>query len=147
MAANNMKNLYTQSKLLSRANFSKIEKAFKNTWTKKSALPYNEFPESSKKLLKEDKALGQCVPTSLIVCDLFGGRMIYDKANFHIWNELPDGTQQDFSRNQFKDGTVFSIYKYKTKEEILNNEFDRRTNISRRYQLLKKKFERELKRT
>lgn len=71
---------------------------------------------------------------------MFGGRMIYDKVNFHIWNELPDGSQHDFSRTQFKDNTIFSIYKYKTKDDILYDERGLKFKIIDRYQDLSVKF-------
>ena len=66
--------------------------------------------------------------------------MIYDKANFHIWNELPDGSQHDFTRSQFIDERVFSIYKYKTKDDILYDDRGKKTNIELRYKLLKNNF-------
>lgn len=134
-----MNNLYQISKLLSKQDFEKIEKALKNSWSKETT-----FPDTKDKWSEENKAFGQCVPTALVIYDLFGGRMIYDKANFHIWNELPDGTQQDFSREQFIDEREFNIYKYKNKEDILYDETGKRTQILRRFQIFKKKFDKAL---
>lgn len=135
-----MKNLYQPSKLLSRQEFKRLEKAFEQAWIKETT-----YPDVKEELSEQNKALGQCAITALIVYDLYGGRMIYDKANFHIWNELPDKTQQDFSRSQFLDKRIFTIYKYKTKEDILYDETGQRTKILLRYQLLKQRFEEALK--
>lgn len=134
-----MENLYSQSKILSEKDFKKLEKVFEEVWSNDST-----FPDNAKGWSSENKAFGQCAPTSLVVNDMFGGRMIYDKANFHIWNELTDGTQQDFSRVQFKDKRTFSVYKYKIKEEMLNDEIGLRTNLLGRYSLLKNRVVEEL---
>lgn len=135
-----MKNLYTFSQLLDKNIFNKFEKAFEIAWSKETT-----FPDVKEKWSNENKAYGQCAITALIIYDLFGGRIIYDKNNFHIWNELPDGTQQDFSRCQFEEDRFFTITKYKTKKEVLYDETGQRTNIVPRYQILKQRFEDALK--
>jgi len=136
-----MKNLYQSSKLLSQQEFKRFEKAFKQAWIKDTA-----YPDAKEEWSKNNKALGQCVLTALIIYDLYGGRLILDKVNFHIWNELPDGTQQDFSRCQFKEERIFTVTKYKTQEDVLYDETGQRTKILPRYQLLKQRFEEALKR-
>ena len=135
-----MNNLYQSSKVLSRQEFFKLEMAFNQAWSDETT-----YPDIKDKWSEDNKAYGQCAITSIIVFDLFGGKIIYDKANFHLWNELPDGTEQDFSRKQFLDERVFTIYKYKTKDEILHDENGRRTNVDQRYQLLKERFDDVLK--
>lgn len=135
-----MKNLYTKSKLLNKRNFEKLERAFEMAWSKDTA-----YPTIKKQWSEENKAYGQCAITALIIYDLFGGRMIYDKANFHIWNELPDGTQQDFSRKQFLDERIFRVFKYKSKNDIMFDEMGLITRIGERYKLLKEKFQDALK--
>lgn len=130
-----MKNLYQQSDLLSKDDFKKIQLAFYKSWTRETA-----FPEVLKDWTPRNKALGQCAITAIIIFDLFGGRIIYDKENFHLWNELPDGTQHDFSRSQFKDKRIFKFYKYKLKEDILMDETGIRTDANSRYLLLKQRF-------
>ena len=131
-----MENLYQQSKLISKEEFARIERVFQSAWGKDTV-----NPDALQEWSEENKALGQCAITALVVYDLYGGKMAYNRENYHIWNELPDGTQQDFSRCQFKDDRVFTITKYKTKEEILHDENGQRTNIIPRYELLKKRFE------
>lgn len=133
-----MKNLYQPSSLLTKSEFKKIEKALENAWSQETTNPdvKNEWTE-------DNKAYGQCAITSLIIYDMFGGKLIYDKENFHIWNELPDKSQQDFSRKQFLNERTFSIYKYKTKEDILFDENGVRTKTNKRYKLLSKRFNNE----
>jgi len=130
-----MKNYHQDSKLITSEEISKIENAFQSAWCKNTADPIETKNWSIK-----NKALGQCAVTSVIIYDLFGGRMIYDKENFHIWNEFPDESQHDFSRTQFLEDKIFSIYKYKTKEDILFDERGKATNILERYKLLKQRF-------
>ncbi|NMB91348.1 hypothetical protein GYA37_00700 [candidate division WWE3 bacterium] len=136
-----MLNLYQNSNLLSKEQFDELESIFKDTWSNNTV-----FPNLANKWTRVDKALGQCVPTALIVYDLFGGKLAYDKNNFHVWNVLPDGTNQDFSRCQFKKPTKFNIYEYKTKDEILNSKSACEYKILERYQTLKSKVRKELKR-
>lgn len=130
-----MKNYYEPSELLSDTDIAKFELAFEQSWSRQTA-----YPNCQNNWTTKNKALGQCAITALIIYDLFGGRMIYDKTNFHIWNELPDKTQQDFSRKQFLRDRELTIYKYKTKEDILFDETGKRTKIDKRYKLLKKRF-------
>lgn len=129
-------NLYTPSDILSLDQFQKLEKAFELAWSKDTT-----YPDCKEEWNETNKAFGQCAITTLVVYDLYGGRIIYDKVNFHLWNELPDETQQDFSRSQFLEERVFSIYKYKTKENVLYDETGLRTKIEDRYKLLKNNFQ------
>ncbi|KKR80604.1 MAG: hypothetical protein UU73_C0001G0282 [Candidatus Daviesbacteria bacterium GW2011_GWA1_41_61] len=136
-----VKNLYQNSQLLTQKDFKKLEKAFEYAWSKETTSPIIEDEWS-----EDNKAYGQCAITALIICDLYGGRIIYDKGNLHVWNELPDGTQQDFSRKQYKEDLIFTIYKYKTKGDLLSDNYGRKTQITPRYQLLKQRLEAKLKR-
>ncbi len=108
-----MNNFHQKSKLINRAEINKLEKAFAAAWSGDST-----FPDIKDQWSENNKAYGQCAITALIIYDLFGGRIIYDKENFHLWNEFPDRTQQDFSRSQFIEDRKFTIYKYKTKKKF-----------------------------
>ncbi len=130
-----MKNFHQPTKLLSDNRIEEIEKAFSLAWSKGST-----YPDDRDKWSESNKALGQCAVTAVIIFDMFGGKLIYDKENFHIWNELPDGSQHDFSRSQFKDDRDFKIYKYQTKEEVLYNKHGKRTQAELRYKLLKQRL-------
>lgn len=132
-----MKNLYQPSKILSKEEFEKIEKALEKSWCGKTAT----FADMQNKWSEDNKARGQCLVTAVIINDLLGGKLVYDRANHHFWNELPDRTWQDFTRSQFKNGKVFSVTKYKTKDEILYDEHAIKNKTAQRYKLLKQKFQ------
>ncbi|TSC85352.1 MAG: dITP/XTP pyrophosphatase [Microgenomates group bacterium Gr01-1014_16] len=125
-------NYHQDSKIISKKMISSIEEALESAWSREST-----DPKEADNWSENNKAYGQCAVTSVLINDLFGGRMIYDKANFHIWNELPDGTQHDFTRSQFTNEKVFSVYKYKNREDILYDESGRKTHIEDRYFKLK----------
>lgn len=134
-----MNNLNETSNILTKEVFNKYLEAFQKSWGKDTAFYTlaNEWKENN-------KALGQCTPTALIILDHFGGRLAYDKNNFHVWNILPDGTHQDFSRSQFKQSQEFTIYKYLEKEEVLTNEMAQINSTLEKYQTLKQRFEKTL---
>lgn len=131
-----MINLNEYSEILPCKLFCEFMEVFSKAWTKETAF-YNLQNEWNIK----NKALGQCTPTALVIYDYFGGKIAYDKGNFHVWNILPDGTHQDFCRSQFKENRDFVIYKYLTKEEILTNEIASLNNTEHKYNLLKKRIE------
>lgn len=51
----------------------------------------------------EHPSVGQCVPTSLLVQELFGGELlrVINKDISHYFNRLPDGTEVVLTRDQF----------------------------------------------
>ena len=130
-----MQNLHTLSKLISEDEFRKIEDLLSRAWCKETT-----FIDIQDEWSSDNKAYGQCAVTTLVINDLFGGKIAYDKPNFHLWNELPDGTWQDFSREQFKDNRDFTVTKYQTKEEIFSNKTGLRNKTEDKYKLLKKRF-------
>ncbi|MFH8931815.1 alpha/beta fold hydrolase [Streptomyces pristinaespiralis] len=59
----------------------------------------------------DNPAWGHCDITALVVHDLLGGDLVVgevhlggDQHGFHWWNRLPDGTEIDFTRDQFRLG-------------------------------------------
>ncbi|MFC3985581.1 YunG family protein [Streptosporangium jomthongense] len=61
----------------------------------------------------DNPARSQCGTTALVVQDLLGGDLILGevhvdgaKAWNHYWNRLPDGTEVDFTSDQFGSGEV-----------------------------------------
>jgi hypothetical protein len=57
----------------------------------------------------ENPARGQCGVTALVVHDLLGGELILGEVHeegtrrgYHYWNRLPDGTEVDLTRDQFR---------------------------------------------
>jgi 8-oxo-dGTP pyrophosphatase MutT (NUDIX family) len=54
---------------------------------------------------------GQCGPTALVVREILGGDLVHGRvtaggkpAGHHYWNRLPDGTELDLTRDQFRPG-------------------------------------------
>jgi hypothetical protein len=72
---------------------------------------------------------------------LLGGEFANDKEHNHIWNILPDGTEQDFSREQMIGETPLSITRVLKREDVLDDEGARRVKTPERYLALKERFE------
>ncbi|MER7009256.1 NUDIX domain-containing protein [Dactylosporangium sp. NPDC000555] len=56
---------------------------------------------------------GQCGPTALVVREIMGGDLLRGRvtaggepAGHHYWNRLPDGTELDLTRDQFRPGEL-----------------------------------------
>lgn len=49
---------------------------------------------------------GQCYVTSILIQDIFGGRIFHGQVDGenHYWNEFPDGTEIDLTSDQFDGG-------------------------------------------
>lgn len=49
-------------------------------------------------------AWGQCAVTALVVQDILGGQLLrcQGPSGSHYWNRLPDGTELDLTRDQFR---------------------------------------------
>lgn len=63
----------------------------------------------------DNPAWGHCDITALVVNDLFGGALVVgevhlrgEQQGFHWWNRLPDGSEVDLTRSQFRDGQTIS---------------------------------------
>lgn len=127
-----MKNLHQKSALVDKETIKKLNTLFNDVWCKETA-----HPKFQPRWSEKNKAVGQCGSTALIINDLFGGKMILDDINTHVWNVLPDGSQQDFTRSQFEKDLPLSVQKYRTKEELIA---ESKTGQLERYKLLKKKL-------
>lgn len=91
---------------------------------------------------KNNKSVGQCTVTALIVNDFFGGKIIrgYSRKHrlYHYWNEI-DGVKIDLTFEQFhnsKPDIVFSDHICKSREELLKIK-----SVKTRYLLLKKRVD------
>jgi 8-oxo-dGTP pyrophosphatase MutT (NUDIX family) len=58
-------------------------------------------------------ARGQCGPTALVVREILGGDLIHGRvtaggepSGHHYWNRLPDGSELDLTREQFRPGEI-----------------------------------------
>lgn len=93
-----------------------------------------ETSSSPEQWSPSNPAWGQCAVTALIIQDNFGGELLRCQINgiSHYWNRLPDGTEVDFTKEQFptiEDQTEAII---RSREYALGN-----PNTVCRYELLK----------
>ena len=67
---------------------------------------------------RSNPSRGQCGVTSLVLHDLLGGALLVaevtyaagGRQGFHTWNRLPDGTQADLTREQFRPDEVVGLH-------------------------------------
>lgn len=97
---------------------------------------------------RENPLHGNCAVAALLAQDLFGGvilRASLENTEFahmrsHYVNRSPDGQITDFTAAQFGDKNPQNLeFAQRSREQLLQNE-----STSRRYKLLKEKFERAL---
>ena len=83
----------------------------------------------------DNRALGQCAVTALVVQDVLRGELLRAEVNgtSHYWNRLPDGTELDLTREQFETFLPSGI-ETRSREYVLS--FD---ETRMRYELLKKR--------
>lgn len=88
-----------------------IVKAIESSWCDETA--GHHWPDNPSK--------GQCAATALLVQDIYGGRLVRGAVGniSHYWNELPDGTVVDLTRQQFPEGTVPEFVCYRDREYVL----------------------------
>jgi hypothetical protein len=109
-----------------------IRKILENTWDKRSC--YEKEVEGAN---KNSKSYGQCYATAGTIKILFGGKLLKNKEKKHYWNLLPDGTEVDFTSDQFKGGDgIKPIFKGETAKLNRKNP---------RVKHLLKKFKRNIK--
>ena len=96
----------------------------------------------------DNTALGQCVPTSLIVQDYFGGVIVRTVAllpdgtsDSHYFNELEIG-ELDLTRQQFPYGTIFSERSTERNGKNIREYLLESEDVKRRYNSLKRSLER-----
>ncbi len=97
--------------------------AIQDSWSKETSASPDEWTS-------ENPALGQCVPSSLVVQDFFGGELERlatvrnGKRETHYRNILPDGEIVDISRDQYPDDQEFEPAPVEgdLREYVLGNE-------------------------
>ncbi|MGB4957801.1 MAG: hypothetical protein WBO49_05095 [Candidatus Saccharimonas sp.] len=110
-----------------------VAQAVRSSWSKETSASPDEWTPDT-------PALGQCVPTSLVVQDLLGGDLerLATQRNgsreTHYRNILPDGETLDVSRDQYPEDQQFvpAPVEGDVREYVLGNE-----NTRRRYALLR----------
>lgn len=104
----------------------------RRSWIKETSASPDEWTP-------DNPALGQCVPSSLVVQDLLGGDLERlatvrnGSRETHYRNVLPDGEVVDVSRDQYPEGQEFELAPVDgdLREYVLGNE-----NTRLRYKLL-----------
>jgi len=131
-----MTNYHEPSELLSQTKIDDLTNKFIQAWTVETCHPVDQADWS-----ENNKALGQCAPTVLIVQDLYGGEIAESDEYHHLWNILPDGSQQDFSRSQFPGQNIkIAIDKIRSREALFNHPKSQQAKTAERYELLKQKI-------
>ena len=131
-----MHNYHEPSKLLTPATIQSLTEKLNSAWSNETC-----HPTSKELWTMENKALGQCSVTALVINDLFGGQIANNDQYNHLWNILPDGTQHDFTRSQFEgQDEEFKIDSVTTKGAQLNHPKSGLSKTRERYELLRKQF-------
>lgn len=112
---------------------SELKKIFEKIWCRETSA----YPDI---WTKENSACGQCLSTSMIAQDVFGGRILMaaiDKE-VHFWNLLPDG-ERDFTASQLPTGLALPKGRVISRNSLeeYGEMFPR---VSERYHLLVRKF-------
>lgn len=81
----------------------------------------------------DNRSRGQCLVTAMVVQDYYGGKLIRGNCGIepHYWNELPDGTEVDLTRQQFGGKEVIRDGVRPRKQ------FERNKNVFPRYEILR----------
>jgi hypothetical protein len=80
----------------------------------------------------------QCGPTSLVVHDHLGGDLLHVEVftddvltDHHYWNRLPDGSEVDLTRGQFRNGESFGPADAMERPTLVNDEAQARYELLR----------------
>ncbi len=130
-----MENLHEPSQILTAEKIDKIQSILEQCWDLQTCSPIAR-PSWS----EDNKALGQCAVTAILISKILGGQLAKNKAHNHLWNILPDGSQYDFSRTQFTEDVDLSIDKITTAEEQLNHPKADEAKTKERFALLEDRF-------
>jgi len=100
---------------------------------------------------------GHCAVVALLANDYFGGRFVraslvgtpFSAAGSHYWNVFPDGTEYDFTREQFGDAELQLVgtRNHSPGKPIHRDDLLRHPDTKKRYELLRARFESYLLRT
>ena len=118
-------------------NYSRLKQALENSWNKDTA-----YEPLKDKWAVENKSLGQCAVTVLVVNKYFGGEIykadIEGEDYSHFWNVLPNGEVIDLTKKQFgnKKNMELINVKMKTREELIED-----SELKKRYEILEKRVE------
>ncbi len=109
-----------------------LKERIKESWDRSTC-----YPPMQKEWSEENPSYGQCAVTALLIQDFYGGEILYNEVNDHFWNVLPDGTEIDLTRQQFKKPVSFNENIVCDREDILYSEVAQQFQTLNRYQRLK----------
>lgn len=125
--------------LMEAIGIKSLKSALLKSWSQETSFPRTKDQWNSK-----NPSFGQCAVTSLIVNDICGGKIVFNKDYHHYWNVLDDGTVVDFTKDQFGKEVSIPQQGEASREYILESEAAHRALTPARYKLLKGKVEKVL---
>ena len=114
------------------------EKLIRNTWCKETASPGCQADWS-----EDNPAWGQCAVTALTVRCVLGGdllRTVVEGYGSHYYNRLPDGTEIDFTRDQFSKQTLIPPGEVVDRDKVLFSPRAVTARTKGRYEIFLKRF-------
>ena len=90
---------------------------------------------------KSNPSFGQCAVTALLVHDLIGGKIYYNKELHHYYNITDSGGLIDLTNKQFGCGVCYTHDLEADVESLLHGEASEKAKTRKRYEKLKKRFE------
>ncbi len=123
-------------------NLKELELAIRKSWGLDTC-----HPDGLLKYSLSDSSYGQCGITSLLIQEVYGGEILFNKAHRHTWNLLPDGRELDLTRNQFPKGTIIEKDGIISRHDMFNNELAKKAKVKERYEIFKEKVLKILNRT
>ncbi len=109
---------------------SKLKKALEKSWSRETSYWSDDWSE-------ENPSYGQCAVTALVIQDYFGGELLrgdVDGYGSHYWNMLSDGSEVDFTKQQFPKSAKITEGKRKNRSQLLRHE-----SLKKRYETLRER--------
>lgn len=120
------------SSIINADQITQITRALNQSYSKETAFPEDPVPWT-----ETNRAHGHCALVSLYVQEHFGGDIVYDGTQGQYWNRLPDDTQHDFTRSQYKEDRPFVVKSTRPREEVLFSPNAQRVRTPERYEIFK----------
>ena len=117
-----------------------LERAIKSSWGVdtvhgSAAIKAVEDPSWMDDMFERNPAWNQCIVTSLVVQDFYGGMIVKADTRPHWWNVTPEGVHIDFTADQFdEDDRDYVAGEIWSRHKILNGYKD---SVRERYLTLR----------
>ena len=80
-------------------DLKEIRRILERCWSAETSYYIEE--ECEDRLSEGVRSFGQCYVTAKALKEVLGWRMVENKSVKHFWNKLPDGSEVDFTSDQF----------------------------------------------